>query len=79
MLVNDASYGLWSVDLILRAYRGSSLVGMTQISVDKVLPNERRPMNVVWGDTLPGVTRTDIVAQANLTDPALYLPPSYFK
>ncbi len=78
-LVNDASYGLWSVDLILRAYRGSSLVGMTQISVPKVLPGEHRPMNVVWGDILPGVTRTEITPQANLTDPGLYLPPSYFK
>ena len=77
-LVNSASYGFWSVDLVVRLYRGSSIIGMTKIAVEKVLPGERRPLQIVWLDNLPGVTQTEIIPQVNILDPANYLPSKYF-
>lgn len=77
-LVNDSAYGFWSVDLILRLYRGPSVIGITKINVQKVLPGEKRLMQVVWLDNLPGATRTEIIPQVNLLDPSAYLPTQYF-
>ncbi len=79
ILVNGSAYGYWSVDLIVRIYRGSSPVGITKLTVTNVSPGERRPIKLTWFETLPNVTRTEIIPQVNLLDRNVYLPTTYFK
>lgn len=78
-LVNNGAYGYRSLDLIARLYRGSSVVALNQISVTDLSPGERRPIQMVWLDNLPGISKTEIIPQVNLLDEASYLPPQYFK
>lgn len=78
-LVNNTAYGLWSVDLIIRLYRGPSVIGITKISAEKILPGEKRPMKVVWLDNIPGATKTEIIPQVNVIDRSVYLPTQYIK
>ena len=78
-LVNKSSYGLWNVDLVVRLYRGPSFVAVNKITITNVHPGEERPLKMVWIDNLPGVTKTEIIPQANLLDPNLYLPTKYFE
>ena len=78
-LVNNASYGFWSTDLIIRLYRGNAPVAITKIGVEKLKPGERRPMQVIWTDNLPGITKTEIIPQVNLLDPKAYLSAEYFR
>jgi len=77
-LHNLGSYGFWNVDLVLRLYRGSSVIAVNKITVSRLSPGEKRALNVVWFDTLPGVTKTEIIPQVNVLDPSVYLPTQYF-
>lgn len=78
IIVNKSGYGFWSVDLILRLFRGPSVIGITKLTVEKISPGERRSMSVVWPDSILGVTKTDITPQVNLVDRSVYLPTQYF-
>lgn len=78
-LVNRSAFGFWSVELILRAYRGQSQIGIAALTVTNLSPGERRPIKFVWFDNLPSVTKTEIIPQVNLLDQSVYLPTRYFK
>lgn len=77
-LVNNSAYGFWSVDLIVRLYRGSTPVAINKVTLDKVVPGEHRPVKITWFDNVPSVTRTEIIPQINLLDQSVYLPTKYF-
>jgi hypothetical protein len=77
-LVNKSSYGFWSVDLVVRLYRGGSIAATNIVRVTDVTPGERRDIDLVWLDNLPSVTRTEIVPQVNLLEPSSFLPTTHF-
>jgi hypothetical protein len=77
-LVNNSAYGYWSIDLIVRLYRGSSVVAINDIKLDKILPGEHRPIQVTWLDNIPSVTQTEIIPQVNVLDSSVFLPTQYF-
>lgn len=77
-LVNSSAYGFWDVDLIIRLYRGDTVVALTQMGITDVQPGEHRTIQKVWTANLPGITRTEIVPQVNLLDPGVYLPTTKF-
>ncbi len=77
-VVNKSGYGFWSVDLVLRLYRGSSVVGVNRISIDHLAPGESRPMQVTWFDNVPSVSKTEIIPQVNILNAAAFLPTQYF-
>jgi hypothetical protein len=78
MLVNNAAYGFWSVDLVVHLYRGGAPIAVNIINVTKILPNERRLIQTVWLDNLPDIAKTEIIPQMNLLDQKAYLPTQYF-
>lgn len=78
-LVNGSAYGFWSVDLVVRLWRGPSVVAVNKISVTNVQPGESRPVKLVWLENLPGITKTEVIPQVNLLDPSVYLSTKYFK
>ncbi len=78
-LDNHSGYGYWGLDLILRLYRGNSIVAINKITLDKVSPGEKRPVQVVWFENLPSITKTEIIPQVNLLDAGAFLPTQYFQ
>ena len=77
-LVNDSAYGFWNVDLIIRLYRGSTVVAISKLGITDVQPGEHRTINKVWTSILPGITKTEIIPQVDLLDPSVYLPTTKF-
>lgn len=77
-LVNNSGYGFWSVDLVVRLYRGSSVVDLNKISIDRLAPGERRPIQMTWFSNLPSVSKTEIIPQVNLLNSGSFLPTQYF-
>jgi len=77
-LVNNAAYGFWSLELVVRLYRGGSVVAVNSIKLDKILPGERRPIQLTWLDNVPSVTQTEIIPQVNVLDSSVFLPTKYF-
>lgn len=78
-MTNASSYGFWSVDLIVRLYRGAFPVAINDIKVTNIKPGEVRPIQMTWLDNIPSVTRTEIIPQINILDSSVYLPTQYFK
>ncbi len=79
ILVNGGAYGYRSLDLIVRLYRGSVPAAINQISVTNLSPGEKRPIQLIWPENLPGISKTEIIPQVNLLDKNVYLPTQYFK
>jgi hypothetical protein len=78
-IVDRGAYGFWSVDLVIRLYRSTTVVAINKINIQKLLPGETRHVDVDWFDKLPSVTRTEIIPVVNFLDPASYLPTEYFR
>ncbi len=78
-LDNHTAYGFWKVNLIVQLYRGNSIIAVNQITVKNIQPGEKRPIQMVWMDNLPSVSKTKVIPQVNLLNPSAYLPTQYFK
>ncbi|MFH1078591.1 MAG: hypothetical protein V1745_04935 [Patescibacteria group bacterium] len=77
-LKNRGSYGYWSYDVVVRLYRGSTVVGVNRISLMKISPGDERHFDLDWFEKLPSVTRTEIIPIVNYLDEATYLPTERF-
>lgn len=78
-LNNKSGYGYWNVDLVVKLYRGGSVVAMNKITAHNVSPGEKRPMKIVWLENLPSISKTEIIPQVNLLEPDAYLKTEYFQ
>jgi len=78
-LVNNAAYGFWGVDLVIRLTRAGNTIAIQQVKVTNLQPGEKRPMQIVWPDNPAGATQTEITPQVNLLDASSYLTTQYFK
>jgi hypothetical protein len=78
-VVNRGSYGYWNMDLIVRLYRGASIVAVNKISLTRLVPGETRHVELDWFERLASVTRTEIIPIINFLDPQSYLPTEQFR
>lgn len=76
---NRGSYGYWGMDLIVRLYRGSSVVAVNKINVTHLAPGEVRHIEMDWFERLASITRTEIIPVINFLDKNSYLPTEEFK
>lgn len=72
--VNPSAYGFWNVQLYIVLKRASTPVAATAITLDRVKPGERRPVNIDWFEKLPSITETEIIPIVNFVDESAYLP-----
>lgn len=77
-VVNRGSYGYWSLGLIVRVWRGTSIVGVNQITLERVAPGETRHVTLDWFDKISGVTKTEVIPVVNLLDQNAFLPTTQF-
>ncbi len=74
-LANDTAFGYYDVDLLVLLYRGDAIVGANQLTVDSLAAGERKPLQLFWYQTLPQVTKVEVVPSVNAFDPAVYQAP----
>ncbi len=77
-LQNNGPYGYWSVDVVVKLFRGNTFIGVNRVSLRSVKPGERRTVRLSWFEDLSGVTRTEVLPIVNILDPSVYLPASAF-
>jgi hypothetical protein len=75
---NRSGYGFWSVDLVVRLYRGGSVASLGLIKIERLKPGESREVQIVWSDAPTGVSKTEVIPQVNLLDPSVYMKTEYF-
>lgn len=78
-LVNRGSYGYWSMDVVVKLYRGGGVIAVNRITLSRIVPGETRRVELDWFETLPSVTRTEIIPIVNLLDESVYLPTEQFR
>lgn len=77
-LVNRGSYGYWAMDVVVKLYRGSGVIAVNRITLTKIVPGETRHVDIDWFESLPSVTKTEIIPIENFLDPGSYLPTGQF-
>jgi len=75
-VVNRGAYGYWSIDYVIKLFRGSTVVGVNKVTVTDLKPDDTQHMDLLWYDRIPAVTKTDIQPVINLLDPNAFLPSS---
>lgn len=78
-VVNRGSFGYWAMDLVVKLYRGSSVVAINKLTLTNVAPGETRHIDIDWFGKLPSISQTEIIPIINLLDPNAYLPTEYFR
>lgn len=77
-VVNRGSYGYWTLGLAVKLYRGSQILAVNQITLQRVSPGETRHVDLDWFESLPAVTKTEIIPIVNLLDRKSFLSSEYF-
>lgn len=78
-LNNPSAYGFWEVEALVRLYRGGSLSAIQSVKLQKVRPGEKRDVQIVWPDNLTGVSKSEVIFQANVLDRSSFLDPQFFQ
>lgn len=78
-VVNRGAFGYWSLDLVVKIYRGGTVLGVNKITLTQLVPGESRHVEMDWFEKLPTVTRTEIIPVINLVDPDTFLPTEFFR
>ena len=74
-LVNGTAFGYYDVGVLVLLERGDAIVGANRVTVDRLLPEERKPMQIYWYQSLPQVTKVEVVPDINIYDPDAYRAP----
>jgi hypothetical protein len=71
---NRTAYNFWSVGFYILLYRGTSLAGVNYITLEQFISGMKRDVEVSWVETMPTITRVQILPEVNIFDPAVYMP-----
>ena len=77
-LVNKGAYGYWNMDLVIKLSRGDTLLAVNKITLSEIVPGENRHIEMEWFETLPPITKTEIIPIINFIDQSTYLPTERF-
>lgn len=78
-VVNRGSYGYWAMDVIVRLYRGATVVAVNKVTLTNLVPGEARHIELDWFDRIASVTNTEIIPVINFLDEDSYLPTEQFR
>jgi hypothetical protein len=71
---NATSYGFWNVGFYILLYRGSSIAGVTYVTISELGSGQTRPVEVSWFEPLSSVTQVKIFPEVNIFDEKVYMP-----
>jgi len=75
-LRNRSAFSYYDTDLLVMLYRGDTLVGVNKIRLAELNAGAGENMELFWYQTIPQVTRTEVIPYINILDPDAYQPPS---
>lgn len=74
-LANHTAFSYYDVGLLVLLYRGDAIVGANRIQVDQLAAGAKKPMEIFWYQSLPQVTKVEVVPDMNIYDPGIYRKP----
>jgi hypothetical protein len=74
-LENQSAFSYYDVGVRALLYRGDAIVGVNEVQIDGLSAGAKRPMEIFWYQSLPQVTRAEIVPVINIYDPNVYRRP----
>lgn len=74
-LRNRSAFSYYDVGLLVLLYRGDTLVGVNKVRFDELRAGAAEDVELFWFQTIPQVTRTEVVPDINILDPDAYQPP----
>jgi hypothetical protein len=72
-LTNQTAYNYYSVPVNILLFNGSDLVGVNRYSINNLMSNEKRAVNLNWPGGLSGVSQAVIQPDVNIIDDSVYL------
>lgn len=73
MVTNNSAYNFWQVGFYVLLYSGNQLVGINYTTIDQFLSEQTREVSINWFESLPSVTRTQVVPELNILDENAYI------
>jgi len=70
---NNTAYSYWNVGLYVVLYRGSKIVGINHLILDKFLSGEEKDVDVAFYEKLPLVNKVKVVPDLNILDQNVYM------
>lgn len=74
-LTNKTAYSYFAPKFIVLLYRGSRLIGIQSVVVDRFVSGETRTIETSWFDRIGAVSNIEVVPEIDIFDPSVYLKP----
>lgn len=73
-VVNQTPWSYWQVRFVMLFYGGSTIRGVSQITLDEFRANETRTPEISLPQSLGGISDIQIIPQVNILDASAYMP-----
>ncbi|PIY78563.1 MAG: hypothetical protein COY82_01820 [Parcubacteria group bacterium CG_4_10_14_0_8_um_filter_35_7] len=71
---NQSVYNFWEVGFYVILYRGTEIVGVNYITLERFFSGEKRSVEVKWYEKLPQVTKVIVEPEVNILDEEIFMP-----
>lgn len=72
-IVNKTVYNFWGVGVYVALYQGSALTALNYITLEELLSNEARPVEISWYERLANVNKVSVEPEVNILDPKSFM------
>lgn len=72
-VTNNSAYSFWQVGFYVVLYSGSNIVGVNYASLEEFLSEETREVSINWFESLPSITRIEVIPDVNILDESVYI------
>lgn len=72
-LSNETIYNYWDINLTILLYNGAEIIGINEISLEKFLSGETRPVEINWYEFLPSNIKVSIIPEIDIFNPEVYM------
>lgn len=71
---NDTAYNYWRVGVYMVLFGADRIVGANYMALDQFLAGETRELQMRWYESLPSVTRVEILPEVDILNPDSFMP-----
>lgn len=72
---NNTAFSYWQVGAYLVLLSGQRVVGANYLTLEQFASGETRQAEMRWYESLPPISKVEILAEVNILDPAVYMRP----
>ena len=70
---NNSAFSYWQVGVYLVLLSGQRVAGANYLTLDQFSSGETRQAEMRWYETLPPISKVEILPEVNILDPAVYM------